>query len=326
MFVSGLCFGKSKKKDSKAKSDAPLWLTDTGRYSVFPDSNFVSSFANGSSADEAKEKALAEISHGIKTSVLAETKRRYSMGQEGDSTSERFSIDENQKIHSKNILYMSEWTTPYYDSSMGMYACVAYINRRKAFEYVRPTLDKAKELFPDAYQKALSQDDDFKKIVGIKRSQNLLKDFYSVYDFARFIQPSAAEDYYDIDLLYGKTFVRLSELKSKVVVRVLTRGDANVEAKECLKKVLSDAGFGVSDLDSNYTALLETSMEIAKKEKVFLAYPSISVEVRKTNDGQLVGSYSSKLEKCAGFDMNGSKQKAEFEIKKDLEDNFINKL
>ena len=326
MCASGLCFGKSKKKDSKPKSDTPLWLTDAGRYSVFPDSNFVSSFANGSSADEAKEKALAEISHGIKASVLAETKRRYSMAQEGYSASERLSIDEKQKIQSKNDLYMAEWTTPYYDSAMGMYACVAYINRRKAFEYVRPTLEKAKELFPDAYQKALLQDDDFKKIVGIKRSQILLRDFYSVYDFARFIQPSAAEYYHDIDLLYGKSFAKLSELKSKVVVSVLVKKDANVEAKECLKKVLNDAGFSVSDFDSSYVALLETSFEIVKKEKVYLSYPAISVEVRRVADGQIVGSYSNKLEKCAGFDLNGAKQKAEFEIKRDLEENFINKL
>ena len=67
-------------------------------------------------------------------------------------------------------------------------------------------------------------------------------------------------------------------------------------------------------------------MEIVKKEKVFATYPAVTIEVARKRDGKFSASYSSKLEKCAGFDESGAKQKAVFELKKDLELNFINKL
>ena len=325
MCAAALCFGKSKKESSK-KAPAPLWLTDEGRRSIFPSSDFVSALAHGSSAEEAKNKAAAEISRAIKSSVASETKSRRLMAKDEHGVSINSFLDESASVKSESDLYMLEFTAPVYDGAMGMYACCAYINRSKAFEYVQPALENARRIFPDACQKALSEDDDFRKIIAIKRSHDLLKEFYSVYDFARFIKPQAAQEYQDVDALYFKSLVKLAELKGKVVVSVRALGEGGGEIKECLEKILSGAGFGVSDAQASHTATARTSMEIVKKEKVFATYPAVTIEVARKRDGKFSASYSSKLEKCAGFDESGAKQKAVFELKKDLELNFINKL
>ena len=193
MCAAALCFGKSKKESSK-KAPAPLWLTDEGRRSIFPSSDFVSALAHGSSAEEAKNKAAAEISRAIKSSVASETKSRRLMAKDEHGVSINSFLDESASVKSESDLYMLEFTAPVYDGAMGMYACCAYINRSKAFEYVQPALENARRIFPDACQKALSEDDDFRKIIAIKRSHDLLKEFYSVYDFARFIKPQAAQE------------------------------------------------------------------------------------------------------------------------------------
>ena len=325
MCAGALCFGKNKKESNK-KTIAPLWLTDEGRRSVFPNSDFVSAMANGSSTEESKDKAAAEISRAIKSSVASETKSRRLMAKDEHGVSINSFLDENIKVKSESDLYMLEFTAPFYDGAMGMYACCAYINRNKAFEYIQPALENARNAFPDVCQKALSEGDDFRKIIAIKRSHSLLKEFYSVYDFARFIKPQSTQEYQDIDALYLKSLAKLVELKGKVVVSVRAVGEGGGEIKECLEKILSGASFGVSDAQASHIATVKTSIEVVKKEKVFATYPAVSIEVARKRDGKFSASYSNKLEKCAGFDASGAKQKAIFELKNDLELNFINKL
>lgn len=328
MFVSAcaLCFAKSSKKDSKEKKSAPVWISDQGRLSVFPNSDFVSALAEGSSPDEAKTKALAAIAQSIKASVSSQTKSRYSAAQDKYGIDKKKFIETSQSVKSEGDIYMVETTAPFYDASMGIYYCVAYINRNKAFEYVRPTLEKALEVFPTECEKVSAEDDGFKKILLTKRNLFLLKDFYSVYDFARFINMEEANKYNEVDRLCFVSLAKMNELKSTVALSVKATGEGSQDIKECLKKILNDEGFSLSDTQTTHVVAAEVSAQIIKSEKVFSSYPSVTVEVKRKSDGKLSASYSNKLGKTAAFDESGAKQKAVFAIKKDLETNFINKL
>ena len=45
-------------------------------------------------------------------------------------------FSENSTQTSNNTLFKVEYTNPFYYPDMGMFACVAFINRNSAFEYV----------------------------------------------------------------------------------------------------------------------------------------------------------------------------------------------
>ena len=70
---------------------------------------------------------------------------------------------------------------------MGMFACVAYINKDSAFEFVKSKLEIANEIFPVKYSEALEKDSVLDKILLIKQAQKSLVGFYEVYDFAKAI-------------------------------------------------------------------------------------------------------------------------------------------
>ena len=65
------CFGaycKSKKKteEKTEKPASPVWMTDEGRLSVFPSSQYLSAFAFGGTAESAKNKKAETLYEFIK--------------------------------------------------------------------------------------------------------------------------------------------------------------------------------------------------------------------------------------------------------------------
>ena len=180
VFVSSI-FAKPKKTE---ETKIPMWVSDEGRNKLFPKSEYLTASAFGSSDTDAKSKAAAEISGTIKSIIESNVSANYSATEENDSVVSRKNISQDVDISSDNTVFQLEYTVPFYNPDYGMYVCVAYINREKAFNAVLPKLNKTLQVFPAAYKNALTEDDDFEKILVLQNAQVLLKEFYEVYDFA----------------------------------------------------------------------------------------------------------------------------------------------
>lgn len=306
---------------SKEKN-APVWLLDEGRLSVFPSAEYVSSFAYGTTAEEAKSEAAASISNYIKTNVNSELNAEYSaVDKDGVTTAEKL-INKRLQISSNNSLYQLEYTTPYFEQSSNMYACVAYINREKAFEYIRPKLDVSSKSFSDEYKKTMLVEDDFQKIIAIYKSQKQLENFYEVYDFGMAVKTDLTSQYKWVDELANESFANSNALKSKTVISIEVQNDNQNQIKNKLSKIFNDCGFSVTtEGDYKYLAYAEVSTEISKTEKTFYTYPSIVVKVKNNNDTEF--SYSNTLSKAAGFDKDATTRKAFLMLEEDLENNLL---
>ena len=186
----------------------PKWVTDRGRLELFPDSSFVSQIGYGSSAQESKEKASAAISEYIKSSVTSSTTSKYFYKESAVGFMESREQQAGIRVSTANDLYKLEYTNPHYYADLGQYVCVAFINREQAFNFVKPKLENARNQFPQAYYRALEKTSVLDKIIGIKNAQEILPDFYEVYDFARAILPDKAKVYEEVDLLARESLLK----------------------------------------------------------------------------------------------------------------------
>ncbi len=318
---------KSKKKQSTDENQAqnasfPQWMTDEGRFSLFPSDQYISACAYGATPDEAKSKAETAISEFVKSSVTSSVEARMTKTEKNGLVSGNKSIEENISVNTQNELFQLEYTSPFFYEKAGLFACTAYINRDKAFEALKPKLDKGAEFFSAAYEKALLNEDPFSKLLEIYKAQKLMKSFYEVYDFVCAVNPAKAKNYFEYDGLYSLSLVKAQELKKETQVFVQVENDNADCVKNALMATLEKKGFSaVKTPDAKYLMEAKVSAQIQKADEVYVSYPSILVEV--SCGGKKVFTYSENYGKAAGFDENGAKRKAYGLICKKIEEKLF---
>jgi hypothetical protein len=321
IFVIAACVAssaKSKKNTLNEKKPSPVWMTDEGRLSMFPSTQFLSALSYGSSAEVAQSKAAEQLSEYIKSHV--ESSVDYCLDDNNSSVSQKSSIKTD------NLLYSMEYTTAFYSESLGMYCVVAYIDRDKAYDYVKPKLNLGLNVFVHEYQKALEIEDDFEKILGIQKARTVLPEFYEVYDFARAISPKKTASYENVNLLANESIMILQGLRAKNLIYVQVEGDIENRFKSCIEDCFTDMAFGISDKDSA-TCICECKVNFASIQKTETTYEvssSYSLIIKKKNDIKL--SFSKKLDKQSGFDFATAKRRAVLKIENELKKNLMDIL
>lgn len=307
----------------------PKWVSDQGRLELFPDSEYISQLAYGDSAEDAKAKASSNISEYIKSSVKSSVTSNYFFTDNESGFSENKQLSEDVEVATSNNLFKVEYTNPYYYEDLGKYVCVAFINKPQAFNYVKPNLENAKNEFPSAYSKALAKDGLLEKIIAIKNAQEILSDFYEVYDFARAIKPEQSKEYEIIDSLGAESFVKIKELTSSVLINIEGVGDVEFLENSGVITELSNQfetlGFTVGNpLKANCVALVEVKCSIRETAQTFETYPEISVKILENDREQI--SYSKKLAKVAGFDKETVIRRANLALVKEIQTSFSKEI
>jgi hypothetical protein len=329
--MSLLCFGcvsnnQNKEVVQENVIQIPKWITDQGRLELFPSNLYISQMAYGTTAQESKEKACANISEYIKSTVETTTTSSYFYKESSKGVTENREIKENILISTDNNLYKIEYTNPFYYSDLGNYVCVAFINREQAFYFVKPKLENAKRNFPVAYENSLAKDSLLDKIIGIKNAQATLKDFYEVYDFARAINSTKANVYEEIDFLAKESLITLKDLCSKVLVHIKSVGDVLLVASSGLIAELSNQfgkmGFVVANSNkSNCIVLVEVKRLITQTPNTFETYPELYVKIIEKGVEKI--SYSKKLSKVAGFDKETVIRRTNLALVNEIKTSFV---
>ena len=308
--------GKSKKNtDKDTKPSSPVWMTDEGRLSMFPSEQYLSAFSFGGTPEASKNNASETISEYIKSHVTSSV--NYSLRNDD------YSVSQDSSVETDNLLYSTEYTTPFYSDYHGMYCVVAYIDRSKAFNYVKPKLDSAARAFPAEYQAALELEDDFDKVMAINKARASLSQFYEVYDFARAVNPGAAARYEQIDLLAGESQSALNQLKKNVTVSLTVDGDDDGRFAAALGALFSELGFTVSkNGKAKYECKAVVNLNSQNKtSQTYEIHPSYSIEITGNNEVRF--ACTRKLEKAAGFDQATALRRANLAIEKDIKEKLI---
>ena len=326
LVTSNFCFAKPKAKEKKEEPVSyPAWITDQGRLKLFPSETYISQLSYGVSAQDSKVNAASNLSEYIKTSISSSVTSKYFYSENSNGFNETRLFTEDSTSTSNNNLFKVEYTNPFYYPDMGMFACVAYINKDSAFEFVKSKLEIANEIFPVKYSEALEKDSILDKILSIKQAQKSLVGFYEVYDFAKAINPSKSKKYENIEILAQQSIAELDGLFSQVKINIVAKDedeitkDSGILAE--LANILEQIGFTVQQGTlSNCYAVVSVKMNINQTQKTFETYPELYISIKE--NGSVKISYSKKLNKVAGFDKDTVQRRTYIGLVKELKDSF----
>lgn len=322
LLVVQVGFSKSKKKSSKSEVTAPLWTTEEGRNKLFPKAEYLTASAFGSSAEDAKSKAAAEISASIKAQVASNVQSSYAASDSDGVSSYRKTLSQNVDVSSDNALYQLEYTVPFYSPDYGMYVCLAYINRAKAFAALNPKLDAASQHFVKAYALARDSADDFEKVLALEKAKGSLNEFYEIYDFLLALVPEQASEYSKVDKLAGDCQLQINQIKKRIQIFIDSEKCERSRVADKVSDIFTDRDFIVVKKGAyDYKVSVTVKTEITKNGDLYITYPFVDVEVFK--GASTYYSFSEKLEKCAGFDEKTALNRADFELCKLLEEKLL---
>lgn len=323
LIASTVTFAKKKQKaEPVVEQPAPRWMTDEGRLEIFPNKDYVSAFSYGDSEANCKSAAASDLSAYIKSNVESQKVARTKMTDANGAVATERALDITTKVTSDNDLYKVEYTTTYFDKTAVMYGVVAYIKRANAFNYVRPKLEKAANIFPAEYNKALSLNSDFEKVIAIKSAQKVLAAFYEVYDFARAISPNNTKQYESIDSLATKSFIQVSNLARGVHFSVSIINDSSDIIRGALEDAISKKGFTVvKSGESNHGAICTLTYEVKKAGEVFSSYPAVTIELK--DSARVLYSFSKDLGKVAAFDSDTATRLIYTKVAKVIKEEFL---
>lgn len=324
LFLEG-CISSRKNHNEEIVS-APKWIVDQCRWELFPTEVYVSQLAYGDTAQESKEKASANISEYIKSTVVSSASARYFYTEYTQRGTEEKELQQDIHVSSANNLYKLEYTNPYYYEELGQFACVAYINREHAFNFVCPKLEIARKQFPAAYSTALKKESLIDRIIGIKRSQCVLSDFYEVYDFARAILPEKAILYEEIDALASESILKIKEIAASVLITIQGKGDtALLEKSGVITEVSNQFNkMGVvvgSSQNANCIAVVEVRAVITETNTTFQTFPEIYIKILEKGMEKI--SYAKQLDKVVGFDKDTVIRRSNLALKKEINTSFM---
>ena len=276
-------------------NSVPAWLNDWRN--VYSDTQYIAQRGYGNSEETAKTDAVAQIARYFKTSVNANLKTSLQSITDGENINETTSIVNDVNVMSQVELFAVETTDPFYFKKEKKWYCIAYIERDKAWEQYKPTVDNAKTEFYSMMKNAENESDSITKIFLYKKAEDRGNKLLEKLEYARILN-SKKEEMYSGD---RKTVSRIPSLsvceKEKCTVFLDVRGDYGNIITACLSNTLSDYGLKIAknQKDSLYIAgaIIENNTE---GRDPFSVSPSLDLKIQNKK-GKTVYAVQIKTEK-----------------------------
>ncbi len=221
---------------STPDAPAPRWMTE-GVTVVYPRDQFLAQRGTGSSAEEARNRALQTLAQYINMTVEANLSTRMAdiAIDDGKKQTGKSVTEVVNEITTTSNLDMSgvEYTEPYYSKASKEYYVVAYLDKEQAYERLKPTLEREK------------------------------KRFYSFFDQAEYLfgtEPLLAARYYNMALEEGKSFIGQLEYVRLFNQKAVDKDYAKDEAViEMIPKYLADTAISSAfyiDVKNDYNNMV----------------------------------------------------------------------
>ena len=284
-----------------AKNDVPEWKTNLN--SVYPDSKYIARNGYGSSPDDAKIQALADISNYFNTTVTSSVNTTLSSVSSETGQSETRSLLSEASIKSNVNLFGVEYTEPYYSKKEKLYYCAAFIEREKAWTQYKPNVEQKKNITYGFYNKA--QDSD--PLSGCKyyaKAWESSKDFFEAVEFARILTPAKAKAYDSDCAVFTQIPSLMLNAKQQCSMTINVEGDFGNQFTQSLIKVFSGLGFSISKKAENasYTVKAKIDNNAVNSGEIVAIYPTLELSLLSKN-GTPIYSYSAEYEKQAAYSL-----------------------
>ena len=324
MICGILLFSCASTKKESNKS-IPLWVDSQTLYQVFPQEDFIACVGSANTEENARLNSDAELASYFYKSVSVQTLATEIMKNNDEAMTISRSIDREIQISSQTEFVALHHTEPYFNTTNNRYIVCAYIEKKEAWQVLKPKLISESSAIENAYKKSQVENELFQKIVLLNEVKNHSKHFYDIYYQAVAILPEEAESFSKYDKMIQSVQIELKELKPYANISIRIQNDKTNRVKTKLSEVFSEEGFSIVYGASLYFLDVKIEHEISEIEEAFVSYPNISIEIKK-NNGKSISSWAKQIPKVAAYTKESCERMAINQIEKELDTVFINEV
>jgi hypothetical protein len=318
--------------DADVQIAAPEWVTNT--HSVYPESSYIWIMGDGGTPEDAKKKALAEMSRLFHTTVEAVSEElsvyQEIVGSAKNSYSDKTQFNEYSRIESSEDFFGIRFTDAWFNPQSKAYTVLAFINRKEAEEQYRARIETNMAGI-NALLAAVSEANDslysFKLLSKGRGVAGMTRQFI---DNMSFITPGKSQEYLKTYAPYLNTIQRLSseyeKLRGRMTFSVSVRGDdSGGRVKRAVQKSFEQNKLLVAPNKGEYAVTVHVNAPVKKAPYGEGVAYSIKggIEIVITRGGEAAfPSYTQNFEEYKKLDRNVVSNLFYKSVETDLEKNF----
>jgi hypothetical protein len=307
------------------QAQVPSWYLD--READYPSAFYIAAVGEGPSRSAAETAAVAAVSLFFNTSteIRNEAIREFNEAVTGNATdfSKKTYISENAVIRSEEEFLGVRFADPFNDRQRGIWAALAYIDRREAARIYRAKIEAnmaaLKALVADA-----AGEKELLYVCGLLNKAVRIGDITEEYVKTASVVDSGQRAGYASDLAAIQE--ARSAYRSKrggLSFTVALDGPANaVRVERKIQQLLEGRGYVVTARNPLYTVQARLSGEEGGGDGGYYVRPGIDIRIER--DGTTLFSYAKTYDRFTNLSsVSGAYTRAFREIEKDLEERFI---
>ena len=265
---------------ASSKSE-PNWIID--KNVDFPSSEYICFVGEGSSKDEARTKAVTDMSLYFNSEVTTSLKDEFSSLTEDDKNYVTQKVENQTEIKSSFALSGLQYED-YYSKKQKLWYSASYISRNTAWKQYVSEVDSSKDSFYALYNAASSKDA-LRASFWYAKSQEKAQEFLGKLVFAHVINPSKEKFTYQEDRkVISSIPLKIQECLEKVTLRLDMEGDSEGIIQSSLTSDFKDLGFTLSKGPASYVAHSVVSMNERQDGELYVSYPAINLQITFENE------------------------------------------
>lgn len=280
----------------------PLWADYDTIEAAYPKALYIARIGMASSGAKAGVLAEGELATYFTHTVRSESTAQQKMeSAAGETTTDSRMIVREVTVESLMNLFAIHRTTPFFDKDRNQYVCCAYIQREEAWKLYESQLFSSRERFFSFYKPAQNEKDPLKKMLLLKRTEDVAAEYRGVLDFARLLSPEKESRYAEDRVMMAQLERDKERAMADSVMRVVVSQDDSNRILRCVTELLAQEGFSLTDRKEKavYEVHVVVEQNKALHDDMLTAEPGINVSIR-SGAGQIF-SYGKTCQRVTGF-------------------------
>jgi hypothetical protein len=269
--------------------DAPLWLTRRG--AVYPPEQYVTGAGEGKTAEEAREKALAQISLFFRTKV-ADTRQLFYSYNDALAQTEHTRLTRNTVINSEAEFFGVEFADIYRDKT-GVYHALAYIDREEAARVYEGRIQANALLIGDLIRRYENTGHPKEAVKRLREARHFASVIAGYADMAVLLDSAAAPRYGELPAVASRIdgMIEANEKRYTASISLNCQDAAPVALKTA--EILRRGGFLLADSGGVYTVFVNFQAHDSATKNYHTLEPVLDIII-EAQDGTPLVTYTKK--------------------------------
>jgi hypothetical protein len=300
--------------------DAPLWLVR--RTAAYPPEQYVSGTGEGRTAEEAREKAVAQISRFFNTKVADTRQLLYSYNEAlAGAGTETASLRQNTVINSEAEFFGVEFAGPFTDRT-GVVHALAYIDRAKALGVYDGRIQANALLIGDLIKRYEHSGDPKAVVRRLEEAKRLALVTAEYADMAILLDSAVSPRYAELPAVASRIDGMIEANQKRFTASISLNDEAARPLAHKTAELLRRAGFLVSGQEGVYAVFINFEPHPGQTKNYRTVEPTLVVTV-ESGDGTPLAAYTKKYPLFRHLTCGEALSRALRNIEQDLSGEFF---